>query len=373
MSVEEHRVPHPRVAPTGAASEHRIGVRLESLSTRWAIAAFAAGGIITVVVMFGSRWPLAMGDRSVGNLAAWVTAACAGLAFASAFVVEARKGYDSWRRRLPVAKRILDVVAMSVAMAMLSYLMVLAVANLFQLGFHGLTIDPLGGGALVGGAVAAFTYVAVLAGSRVTAEGLSILATLVIFTGTMASMLSAPDQSWWQLHFSKLGNNEAASGYRFNLALIITGLVITVLANYVAHDIELGLRARGHDPKRRVRLFAWLYAGIGICMAIAGCIPDALSFPVHVSAATGMVLMVGAFIVLARRYLPGLPRDITVFSLLMLAGVVIAVFLWIPLHYYNLTGMEFIAAGLLFAWLMVFVRVIEAYAAPSADEAQPRP
>ncbi|MDL9978442.1 DUF998 domain-containing protein [Microbacterium sp. ASV49] len=364
--MEQHRSPGMRPARANG-SDRRIGVRLESLSTRWAITAFAAGGVITVIVMFGSRWPLADGDLSVGNVAAWITAAFAGLAFASAFVVEARRGYDSWRRGLPMIKRILDLVAMSLAMAMLSYLIVLAVASLFQLGFHGLTIDPWGGGALAGAAAATFTYVAVLAGARVTSEGLSILATLVIFVGTISSMLSAPDQSWWQLHFSKLGNNIAASGYRFNLSLILTGLVITVLANYVAHDIELGLRARKVEPEKRVRLFAWVYAGIGIGMAVAGSVPDDVSFPTHVSAATGMVVMVGIFVFLAFRYLPGLPRDVAVFSLLALAGVVVAVVLWVPIGYYNLTGMEFIAAGLLFAWLTVFVRAMEVYARPPRE------
>jgi hypothetical protein len=370
MSVEPQRPSHGQNAASGSAVwrvTHNSDARLESTATRWAVGAFVVAGVIMVAVMFGSRWPLAGHNRSVGNIGAWITAGLAGLSFATAYVVEARRGYDHWRRRLPLAKRILDVIATAVAMGMLSYLAVLAVASLFQLAFHGLTIDPLGGAALSGAAAATFTYLAVLAGSRVTGEGLSILATLVIFIGTMASMVTAPDASWWQLHFSKLGNNEAASGYRFNLSLILTGLVITVLANYVAHDIELGLRARNVDPKKRarlVRLFAWLYAGIGICMALAGFVPDGLAFPVHVAAATGMTVIVGVFVFFSLRYLPELPRDITVFSLLVLAGVVVAVFLWIPLHYYNLTGMEFIAAGLMFAWLMVFVRAIGAYAHP---------
>jgi hypothetical membrane protein len=348
---------------------HSSGARLESLSTRWAIGAFVVAGILMTVVMYGSRWPLAGSNQSVGNIAAWITSALAGLSFATAYVVEARRGYDPWRRRLPMVKRVLDVVATSVAMGMLSYLGVLAVASLFQLGFHGLTIDPLGGGALAGAAAATFTYVAVLAGSRVTGEGLSILATLVLFIGTISSMLSTPDQSWWQWHFSELGNNHAASAFRFNLALILTGLVITVLANYVGHDIELGLRARNVPKRRRtrlVRLFSWLYAGIGIFMSVAGVVTDGMSFPFHVAAATSMTVTVGVIVFFALRYLPELPRDITVFSLLMLAGTAVAVLLWVPLHYYNLTGMEFIAAGLLFAWLTVFVRAIAAYARPAA-------
>ncbi|REJ04125.1 DUF998 domain-containing protein [Microbacterium bovistercoris] len=349
----------------------RDRVRMESVATRWAVSAFAIAAIMTIVVMWGERWPLAGQTLSVGNLAAWAAAAFAGAAFAASFVVESRRGYDAWRRRMPLAKRILDVAAMTAAMAMLSYLVVQAVASLFQQGFFGMDIDPLGGGALVGASVAAFTYAAFLSGSRVTADGLAMLATLVLFTGTMASMLSTPDLSWWQLHFSQLGNSDQASGYRFNLALILTGLVVTVLANYVGRDVELGLIARGAEPKRRTRQLSWLFAGIGICLTIAGLVPDAVSIPIHVGAASGMVVLFVVFVVCALRFLPGLPREVSGFSLLVIIGIVVAIALWIPIGYYNLTGMEFIAAGLLFAWLLYFVRAIGVYARADAPAVAP--
>lgn len=77
-----------------------------------------------------------------------------------------------------------------------------------------------GAAALAGAAAAAAAYVGVLSGARVTGEGLALLATLVLLTGTMASMLTTPDEQWWQLHFSQLGNIAELSGFRFNLALI---------------------------------------------------------------------------------------------------------------------------------------------------------
>lgn len=347
-----------------ARAAARAAVRVETRAERWGVAAFVVGAVVTIAIMLvrGERMPLA-GAASLGNLAGWIAAACAGIVFALSFIAEMRAGHAEWRRRLPLAKRVVDLVAMSIAMAMLAYLLVLAVANLFQLGFVGLTVDPLGGGALAGGAAAALTYAAAVSGARVTTDGLATLATLVLFIGTMASMLSAPDQSWWQLHFSQLGNSDDASGYRFNLALIVTGLVVTVLANYVGHDLERGLLARGVDPQWRVRTLSWLFAGIGLCLAVAGFVPDAVSFPLHVGAATGMVVVFGVFVFCALRFLPGLPRELAGFSLIVVIGILVAVALWVPIGYFNLTGMEFIAAGLLFAWLLVFVRATNAYAA----------
>ena len=345
----------------GDAAERTSRARVEVHAERWGVGAFAIGGLVTVVAMGGERLPLA-GPDSLGALAAWVAAASTGLAFAVCFVIEARRGRAAWRAALPLPKRVLDLVAMSAAMAMLSYLLVLAVASVFQLGFHGHTVAPLGGGALAGAAAAALTYMGARSGALVTADGHAALATLVLFLGTMASMLSTPDQSWWQMHFSQLGNVRGDAGYRFNLALILTGLVITALSNYVGHDIELGLRARGVDPRRRVPVLTWLFAGIGICLIVAGSVTDAVNRPVHVGVATGMTVVFAVFVVLSLRFLPGLPREIAGLSLFVVIGILVAVVLWVPIGYFNLTGVEFIAAGLLFAWLLVFARAIDAYA-----------
>ena len=97
----------------------------------------------------------------------------------------------------------------------------------------------------------------------------------MLFIGTLASMVSASQGDWWRFHFSELGNESGYAGYQFNLSLITTGAVITALGNFVAHDLEVGLRAHVDTPQRRARLFAWLLAVIGLCLMVAGFVPDA--------------------------------------------------------------------------------------------------
>jgi len=345
-----------------AASETpRFSPGVESRATRWALGAGVVAAGATVVIMGGGRMPLG-GGESVGSIAALLAAIAAGPAFAVSFVLERRHGYLAWRDGLPWAKRASDLVALSAAMMMLSALVVVAVGELFQLGFRGLTIDPLGAGALAAAAVGVMTYVASASGARLTSTGVASLATLVLFIGTLASMVSASEGDWWRFHFSQLGNEPGYAGYQFNLSLITTGAVITALANFVAHDLEVGLRARIATGPRRARLFAWLLAVIGLCLMIAGFVPDAVAFPVHVGAASGMVLVFGVLVTCLLTMVPGISRDVAVFSVLVVVGIVGAVALWVPVDYYNLTGSEFIIAGLLFAWLMVFVRATRAYA-----------
>lgn len=343
-----------------SASAHR-----ESRATRAATVAFVVAAAATIALAGGEHLPLG-GPDSLGALAGWVCGVLAAASYAAAYALPGGGASDpalAWRRGLPLAKRVVDVAALSVAMGMLAYLVVIAVAQVFQTGFRGLDVDPLGGGVLAGFAAAALGYLAALLGARVTSTSIAALAVSVLFMGTLASMISSPDESWWQLHFSQLGNTAGVTGYRFNLALIITGLVITALANYVGRSFELGLRERGVDPGRRVRVLSWLFAGIGLCMIVVGLVPDVVNQAVHVGAASGMVLLFAGFAYGALRHLPGLPRDLVVFTIVVVAGIVVAILLWVPIGYYNLTGMELIAAGLLFAWLFVFVRSAEAYGA----------
>lgn len=347
-----------------------VSAAIESRATQWAVAAFVLAGVLTAILMAGTRLPLAGAD-SLGSIGAWCAGAGAGIAFACSYLLESKRGRGAWRRRLKTSKRVFDVVALTFGTGMLSYLAIMAIAELFGLGFQGLTIDPLGGGVLAGAAAAAMTYIGALAGSRVTSESVALIATVQLFMGTMASMVSSPDASWWQLHFSQLGNEGGAAGYRFNVSLILTGFVLVVLANYIGNDVERGLAARGVSDPKLVRTLSWLFAGIGICMAIAGSVPDAENIVVHVGSASGMLVLFGVFVLVALRRIPAVPRDLVVFSLIVVIGIIVAVLLWVPVGYYNLTGTEFMAASLLFAWLMVFVRTIGAYAEPGIDAGAP--
>lgn len=265
------------------------GLALESRATRFAIVAFVLTGVVTIFVFHGTHAPLA-GEGLVGALAAWAAGGFAAVAFATSFTIETRRGHAAWRARLPLVKRLIDVFGMSMAMGILAYLIVTAVAQLFQQGFLGMTVDAYGGGVLSGAAAAALVYAASLAGARVTSEGLAMLATLVLF------------------------------------------------------------------------------ACIGVLLAIVGLVPDAVNFAVHVGSASGMVVLFVVYATVALRRLPGVPKDFGGFTVGIVVGIAVSILLWIPIGYYNLTGMEFIAAGLLFAWLMVFVRMATVYGGERLSE-----
>lgn len=330
----------------------------------WAIvaagAAFVVAGVVGFAWMAGERHPLAGAD-SVGNRAAIMSAVLGAAAFAAAYL--AGSGHAThWRRSLPRVKRAVDCVGLALAHGGIVYLGTLFVAETFQAGFVGLDVDAFAGSLLAAIAAGVDVYVCVVAGSRVTTRSLSVLVMATLLVGVLMSMLTAADPEWWHLHFSELGNHEGRSAYAFNGTLLLAGIVVTTLANYVSRDIERGLRARGIDPGRRATALAWLFAGIGFGLMVAGLVPDAVSRVVHVGGASGMVVMFAAFAVTVMLAVPGLGRVLQGLTIAMLAGIVLAVVLWVPFGYYNLTGVEFAAAGIVFFWLAVFVRNIAVYA-----------
>lgn len=333
---------------------------IESRSTTWAVVAFILSALLVAAVYGPARLPLA-GSTSLGALAAWTAAAFSGLGFGASYYLESKRNPQSWRLELPLIKRIIDIIALSATIMMLCHLLLVAISYLFQMGFVGMTVDRYGGAVLAGGATAAMTYIGVQAGGRVTSQSIAQAAIATAFVGTMASMIAAPDQAWWESHFSALGNSESRSGERFNLTLVLTGLAITALANYVGHDLERGLKLRKIQNKRLVTLLSWILAGIGLFMMGVGLVPDASSTAVHVGFASGMVVLFALFLYIVVRNVPGLPKDLLAFSAIVVIAIAVSILLWVPIGYYNLTGMEFVAAGFLFPWLIVFVRTASAY------------
>lgn len=120
--------------------------------------------------------------------------------------------------------------------------------------------------------------------------------------------------------------------------------------------------------ERTSRTTVWMLIAIGLCMMVVGLVHDAVNTPVHVAAASGMVVVFGLLAVFSITLLPGIPHGFSILTLTVMAGIVASILLWIPFDYYALTGVEFVSAGLLFAWFIVYARMISAYGAADHDE-----
>lgn len=125
------------------ASSDTTYIRRESRSTRAALIAFFIAAPLAALVAGGNHLPLG-GPDSLGTRAGWIAAALGAVVFATIFTASWRDHAPdtTWYRRMPLAKRIFDMAALTLAFGMLAYFAVIAVAQIFQQGFRGLTVDP---------------------------------------------------------------------------------------------------------------------------------------------------------------------------------------------------------------------------------------
>lgn len=317
------------------------------------LAAFVVG-LVALAIMDGATHPLA-GSRSVGTVAAAVAAVAAGASFVGAYLRSTDPRHAATTQRLGGFVRVLAGGCLTVVAMGFAYLAVLTIALVFQEGFAGLELDSFGGAIAVAIASGAAAYLAHPLGEEIDTRVLGALVPAFLVVGVLFSMLTASDSSWWEVHFSELGAGGGISGLAFNGTLVISGLLVATMAAYLTHDLERAVPEGGRT--------AWvgrLLATIGVLMLLTGVVRVDIAQWLHIGLAAGMVLV---FLVLCAALpwiAPGLPRGVHAISTLMVAGTIFALLLWVPIGYYNFTGFEFAACGLIFVWLTTFLRSIAA-------------
>lgn len=337
-------------------------VARESLAIWVAIAAGVAGAGVGILVFVGRRAPLS-GDFSVGTAAAILTAVAAGLACLVGLARSTRTTHQ-WMIQRHWAWMVADAVGLVVVHASIAVMACLALFRLFQESFTGLTVDGIASTVMltITGSVAG--YLGFNSSARISTRSLSSLLALFMASGMIVSMLLAENPFWWHAFFSELGTGQAGilSFWTFNTTLTVSGLVLTTLSSFITQDLFSWARARARLGVRKARIgvLRWSLFIIGLCMMGAGVVPINFSDPVH---STFIRVLGVVFIVLLasiQLWLPGFPAAVYVGTYLMLALAVMATLLWLPLRYYNLTGFELAMGGVIYAWLVVFIRTLDA-------------
>ncbi len=333
----------------------------ESLAI-WVAIASAAVGAAVGLLLFQDRRPLS-GDGSVGMIAAITAGACAGVACLVGLARSTRTTHQ-WMTRRRWGWFVADAVGLLVVHAAIAVMACLALFRLFQEAFTGLTVDRVAATVMMTIISAVAGYLGFNSAARISTRSLSSLLAVFMASGMIVSMLLAENPFWWHAFFSELGTGQAGilSFWTFNTTLTVSGLVLTTLASFITQDLYAWARARESAGGRRARITV-LRGGlvvIGLCMVGAGIVPINLSDPVH---STFIRVLGAAFLLMLASiqwWLPGFPAAVYVASYLMVALGVVATLLWFPLRYYNLTGFELAMAGIVYAWLVVFIRNLDA-------------
>lgn len=333
-------------------------VALETRALLWAAMGFVFGAALAVIYQ-GQLVPLS-GDHSVGMMASIAGPAFAAVAFCTSYLRSMRNADLAWRRGLPLARQILDIVGLAFLHIAIVFLLCLVGFSVLQNAFKGLQLDGFATGIIVGLVVAICGYFTYLGAASISSYTLSTLLAVFIAGGALVSMSTSDDPNWWKNNFSALGQGDAFSAWAFNITMIIAGIVITTLADYMMADLRVWAQ---RSPRYRSGHITALAAGLvalGLLLLGVGVFPVDRVFIVHNIMATGMIVVFIVMVASLRWMIPGFSEAFFTLSYIMLAGVILAIVLFFPVGYLGFTAAELVIAALIFSWLIVFVRNIGA-------------
>ncbi len=336
----------------------------------------AAGGVVGLgigAVFLRGTAPLA-GAGSIGQVAALSVFGCAAVTAAVVLSTLTQRslpwfgGHHRWRRML-------DVGGLSLVYGLLGLFLTGALFAVFQQAFQGVALDRMAGTFWVAAASAAGAYIASASAAGLTGRSLATLLAVFVTVGVLASAMNAPDPYWWERYFSELGEGQDLASLTFNITLLLTGVALLTVVEFLAHDLDRWARA-AHQPHWTIAVVRSLLSAVGVLVALVALISRTVSVFWHDVVAQLLVVVFGltllAVPVLLRR-LPGALLWITAAAFALLVTVIV---LYVGVGYLNMTAFEMGAAAIVYIWLLLFIRTVsaaaEGTAVPADDAATPR-
>lgn len=337
-------------------SRHTAALSAEGAALVVAAIAFVLGALVALPFFWDAELPIA-GPASLSQFTAIVAGVVGLLAYFAGRLFHRRsltpfgRAHDGAEQPTTAAD-VFDTIVIAIAHGVVALLSWLVLGAILAASFSDATVYFLSAVALTGSSIAVTAYIVFLSATQMRLMRLSTVLAVFAIVGLLCAMLSAPDPHWWQQHLSALGMTKSVSSLTFNITLIIAGLMMVAIARY-ATDV------RGIDDRRQrsgaVRLRVALLL-IGILLALVGVFPLNVSQFMHNGSAVGMLLVFSLTVFWVRKALPTAPRSFFVFGYLSFAVIVLMV-VFFAIGYYVLTATELVAGSIVFAWLIVYLRV----------------
>ena len=340
-----------RLRATGAT-------RAESAHVAIGVAGALAGLVVGLLALRGTA-PLS-GSGSIGQVAALTVLGCA--TTTSAFVLATRTMRSlPWLGSRPRWRRVVDVAGLSLIHGLLGLFLTGALFAVFQQAFQGVALDRFAGTFWVAAAGAAAAYVTSASVSALSGRSLATLLAAFLTVGVLASALSAPDPYWWERYFSELGEGRGVSSTTFNLTLLLTGIALLTVVEFIAHDLDRWARATGESGAvvTTVRVLLTL---VGVLIALVALVSRTVSVFWHDVVAQLLVVVFGLALLVLPVLLRRLPGTLTWFTAAAFALLVTVIVLFAGLGYLNMTAFEMGAAVIVYVWLLLLIRTVSAAA-----------
>jgi hypothetical membrane protein len=349
-----------RVVSTTSPTPVRAAAATESRAITFAVGGFVIAALMGLLLL-PEVGPIS-GPRSLGSVGSVVCAALAVLVFVVGFLLSFERPDRAWLRRARLGRQLLDIGALAFAHGAIVLLAWAVFFNVIQQAFFEATLSRFFATVLLGAAAAVTSYVVFLVGAMMNSVRIMYSLCLFLVLGVLTSMLTTGDPYWWEKNLSALGTGDDFSGAAFNLTLIIGGVLVTTLADFVTANLRHSPVVGTTDPeiaRARIREVTLSLVLLGIFLAGVGLFPVDDRQLLHILVSLGMVFVYGYLVIRLRWLLPNLTQAFYVVGYVFLAISVVALVLYV-VGYWALTAMELIAFVLVFTWLIVFTRTVQA-------------
>lgn len=331
------------------------------------VVGIAAGGVSLLAGPFVFRSgeiPLS-GTVSLATVTAVLTVVLGGTAFAAAYVRVSRLS-PYWRGR-SIVWRIRDTAGLTLAASSIFSMAVIACYAIFQRAFQGLVVGRISATLLLAVGVGVCCYTLSVIGHQMSSAAVAVLLGAFLAAGVVASMLSADNPSWWQSNFSALGISTASSATAFNFTIMIAGIVLTTLADYLSADLGRWPKV-GRETVLTVRA---VLTAIGVALIGLGAVPVNQSRLVHDIFAVTVIVGFGLLIISAPVLLKTLPSSFLITTWVFGGLMVVVVLSWRLGRAYNFTAVELLSVLIIFAWLALFSRTVASGQADATGGPEP--
>lgn len=340
-----------RLRATGAA-------RAESAHVAIGLAGALAGIVVGAIALRGTA-PLS-GTGSIGQVAALTVLGCGTTTSALVLATRTARGLP-WFGARPWWRRVLDVAGLSLIHGLLGLFLTGALFAVFQQAFQGVALDRVAGTFWVAAAGGAAAYITSASVATLSGRSLATLLAAFLTVGVLASALSAPDPYWWERYFSELGEGGGLSSATFNLTLLLTGIALLTVVEFIAHDLERWARASG-ESTRVVTVVRVLLTLVGVLVALVALVSRSVSVFWHDVVAQLLVVVFGIALLVLPVLLRRLPGTLTWFTAAAFGLLVTVIVLFAGLGYLNMTAFEMGAAAIVYVWLLLLIRTVSAAA-----------
>ncbi|MDH6603754.1 putative membrane protein [Bacilli bacterium PM5-9] len=229
--------------------------------------------------------------------------------------------------------------------------------GLMKFVFQGLTFDLFTSAFIFSLFVGVINYYMIYTSLTLSPTKLTNVLMVVIVGGVIASMLTNHDKQWWQYNLSFLGTTDATGSWQFNLTLMVSGLLMIALIDFIFVSLKIE-----YPKSKRLPILRVLLTLVALNLGAVGLFPysDTVLFQkIHNGVATLLVYLVIIMIVGIKWLLPNTSKNFLITSYLIGATLLIAAILFQPVGYLSLTAFEIISFVLAFSWILLLLQDLQ--------------